>query len=141
MANLLTPLGFDQLDWRKIEAELGKSLDDENNRTDDDSHRLCCVYCNSPITAEDQRIPMQGKHRHRFTNPHGMVFHIGCFASAPGCAQIGPATEEWTWFSGYAWQIAVCRSCGRHLGWRYRNSGGNSFYGLILERLVAARLH
>ena len=76
----------------------------------------------------------QGAHAHCFVNPHGQVFEIGCFARAPGCRALGPATTDWTWFPGWAWQVALCAACGRHLGWCYRRQGGR-FFGLILDRL------
>jgi hypothetical protein len=74
-------------------------------------------------------------------NPHELMFHIGCFAAAPGCAQVDIATAEWTWFSGYRWQVALCRHCGIHLGWRYRGAGSDAFFGLILDRLVLHKDH
>jgi hypothetical protein len=132
---------LDKLDWGKIEIELDKSLADKKDSTSKDGHRLCCIQCGKPITTEDQRIDIQSSHKHRFTNPHGLVFQIGCFANAPGCAQIGTVTNEWSWFSGYAWQVALCRNCGIHLGWRYRSASGDGFYGLILDRLVADKTH
>lgn len=138
---LISPMRLDEIDWGKIEIDLDKSLADKKEPLLKEGRRLCCVQCGKPITHENQRIVIHNSHRHRLTNPHGLVFEIGCFASAPGCAQIGAATEEWTWFSGYAWQVALCRNCGIHLGWRYRRSSGDGFYGLILDRLVADKNH
>jgi hypothetical protein len=132
---------LDELDWGKLEIELHKSPRDKKEASTKEGRRLCCVKCGEPITHEDQRIAIQSSHRHTFTNPHGLVFQIGCFSDAPGCAQIGKTTQEWTWFSGYAWQVALCRSCGIHLGWRYRSSDGDGFHGLILDRLVADKTH
>lgn len=79
---------------------------------------------------------MGGRHEHSVRNPHELAFRIGCFADAPGCAQRGPATRAWSWFPGYSWQVAVCAGCHVHLGWRYRGADPESFYGLILNRLV-----
>jgi ribosomal protein L37E len=97
--------------------------------------RLVCAQCGQPITAEHWRMAVAGAHCHVFANPHGQVFEIGCFSSAPGCAAMGPATPDFSWFSGTIWQIAVCASCGLHLGWRYIRDDGGAFYGLILDRL------
>jgi hypothetical protein len=102
------------------------------------ARRLYCVACRAPVSDEDQRIEVDGAHVHRFENPDGLRFLIGCFADAPGCAPMGPPTLEWTWFAGHAWQVASCRACGAHLGWRYRDGDGGGFYGLILDRLVTA---
>ena len=48
----------------------------------------------------------------------------------------GQPTTEFTWVPGFAWRHALCANCGHHLGWRCQNSDGNSFFGLVLNRLV-----
>lgn len=97
--------------------------------------QLCCAACRHLIADTDQRITCNGSHRHRFENPHGLSFEIGCFAAAPGCRCRGPLTETFSWFQGYAWQIATCGECDVHLGWRYALES-REFFGLILARLV-----
>ena len=100
---------------------------------------LLCRHCGRVITDEHERMTAQGLHQHTFANPHGLVFTIGCFRSAAGCAYRGPLTTEWTWFKGFSWRMAHCRCCRAHLGWRYISPGGESFHGLILNQLVSAR--
>lgn len=96
-----------------------------------------CSACRSKVTEASARAEIDGRHRHTFFNPHGLVFDIGCFSRAAGCAPVSPPTTEFTWFPGYAWRIVVCRSCGVHLGWSYHSeSGGGTFFGLILDLLV-----
>ncbi|MDZ7736583.1 MAG: cereblon family protein [Gammaproteobacteria bacterium] len=73
---------------------------------------------------------------HTCTNPHGIIYRIGCFSAAPGCSEVGPAFSEFSWFSGYRWQVAICGNCQEHLGWHFH--GEQSFYGLIHDRLSAA---
>jgi hypothetical protein len=126
---------LDLLNWQLIEYQLRKIKQEEESGK---SQKLCCSHCRLIITREDQRIPVQGKHEHVYSNPNGIVFHIGCFASAPGCQSVGISTEEWTWFRGFTWQIAICKGCGEHLGWRYRRSDGDIFYGLLVNRLEPA---
>ncbi|BAV32738.1 hypothetical protein SCL_0416 [Sulfuricaulis limicola] len=99
--------------------------------------RLFCAACRHPVTHQDQRIPVQGAHEHHCTNPHGIAYHISCFREAPGCAPIGEATTEFTWFPGYAWRIALCTNCRAHLGWRFQ-SPDDYFHGLIVARLTSA---
>lgn len=99
--------------------------------------RLFCAACRHPVTHQDQRIAVAGGHEHRFTNPHGITFHIGCFREAAGCAPTGEATTEYTWFAGYAWRIALCVNCRAHLGWRF-DSDGDYFHGLVVARLSSA---
>ena len=96
---------------------------------------VCCINCGHQITRIGEKIRVEGEFSHRFTNPHGFMFLIGCFSSAPGCGTTGLPTGEFSWFPGYDWRFAYCRSCGIHLGWEYLNKGVRSFFGLILERL------
>ena len=100
----------------------------------DKGGKLFCRICNALITYNNQRIEVDSSHSHLRTNPGGHEYHIECFKSAQGCAAFGTATDEFTWFRGYKWQIVVCRGCGEHLGWYFR--AGNSFYGLIASRLI-----
>lgn len=98
--------------------------------------RLFCVACRAWITHQDECIPVQGAHEHDCTNPHGLSFRIGCFRSARGCSRHGAATLEYSWFTGYAWRIALCAKCQTHLGWEFETNG-DGFYGLILNRLTS----
>lgn len=99
--------------------------------------RLFCAACRHPVTHQDERIPVQGAHEHRCTNPQGITYHIGCFHEAAGCTAIGAATMEYTWFPGHAWRIALCAHCRAHLGWRFQ-SRDDYFHGLIVARLTSA---
>jgi hypothetical protein len=96
---------------------------------------ILCRACRHAVTREEERIAMGSAHRHTFANPSGIVFEIGCFRNAPGCAAVGPLSAEFTWFAGYSWQIGVCAACRLHLGWRF--VGADRFFGLILDRLIA----
>lgn len=99
--------------------------------------RLYCAACAHPITRRQAAISVQGAHQHRFTNPHGITFHIGCYGEAAGCRQAGEATEEHTWFPAHAWRIAVCAECRIHLGWAFHTPDGRCFFGLIVDRLAS----
>lgn len=100
---------------------------------------LCCGQCLLPVALVRDRIRVNGSHRHVFANPHGLLFEIGCFARAPGCVPIGPATPDFSWFPGTTWRVAVCARCGLHLGWLYADQAGSAgFFGLILPRLRQA---
>lgn len=104
----------------------------------DTKHRraLLCRRCAQPITHEAARIEVNGSHEHMSVNPVAVVYRFGCFREAPGCDVSGPPISEHSWFEGYAWQVAHCRACALHLGWCF--SGESTFYGLILERLIAS---
>lgn len=107
---------------KEIESDVGKNI--------------LCRQCLKKITAAEERISVDGAHMHTFANPHGIVFEIGCFRSAEGCGQVGPESDEFTWFKGFRWEVAYCRGCLLHLGWLFVSPAGGSFYGLILDRLV-----
>lgn len=96
--------------------------------------RLLCRFCLDPVTDNSQKTTPLGRFVHCRTNPAGFTFEFGCYSDAPGCSTVGEATTEHTWFPGHSWRLAVCRSCGEHLGWLFK--GDTSFYGLIQDRLV-----
>jgi len=96
---------------------------------------IICRNCLWHITEPACQIQMDGAFCHTFANPHGQVFEIGCFNSAPGCSSIPPPFSEFSWFAGYHWNIGVCRDCKTHLGWFFR-SDQDQFWGLILDKLI-----
>ncbi len=102
----------------------------------EDHGAILCKNCGRVITHAEDRFTVHGSNRHTFANPHGRVYEIGCFQTAPGCAYGGALTAEFSWFAGYQWKIALCGGCLTHLGWLFVSSS-NRFNGLILERLVS----
>jgi hypothetical protein len=121
---------FDPRGSTAARSQLAPGVEDESKK----ERRLFCALCRHPITHQDERIEVNGGHRHRCTNPAGYTFEIGCFREAGGCIVVGAATEAHTWFKGYAWKIALCASCERHIGWRFE-ARADHFHGLILDRL------
>lgn len=131
---LSSAVTFELFDERSLDKLLATN---KKRQLDKDDARLLCATCGHVITSRDQRISVAGSHHHTFTNPMGLVFEIGCFRDAPGCGQTGSATEDWTWFDGFSWRIAVCSHCRSHLGWSYQSEHSEGFFGLIADRLVA----
>ena len=112
-----------------------RQLEHRVGAREDSGRVLVCAGCLHAITTASARIEMSDSHAHTFSNPHGFVFHIACFAAAPGCEARSDSSTEYSWFPGYAWRVAVCRGCGEHLGWLF--AGGDvSFHGLIVDRLA-----
>ena len=104
----------------------------DTTTTGDDSLR--CAVCDHRITERAYRSERGGAHEHTFVNPAGIEFRIGCFVAAPGCAHVGAASDAFSWFPGWRWQIALCGRCHNHVGWIFR-LGGDQFHGLILAAL------
>lgn len=92
-----------------------------------------CTVCGAVITSQQQAIVVNNSHEHAFFNPAGIAFEIRCFRTAPGAAFQGAASDEFTWFPGFSWQVALCAACHAHLGWRF--TGFTSFFGLIASQL------
>ena len=100
---------------------------------------VLCRECLFPVTREEAQTTMSGGFQHSFANPAGIVFTIGCFRTAEGCVPVGPASDEFTWFPGFAWRVGVCRGCLAHLGWFFAAPSGAAFWGLILDHLIFPR--
>lgn len=100
---------------------------------------LLCRQCLQIISSPAERIEVQGAHTHTFANPQGIIYEIGCFKTAKGCEYTGIPTNEYTWFRGYRWRIAMCGVCLTHLGWLFMSTVNTSFNGLILNRLVDSK--
>jgi uncharacterized protein YlaI len=99
---------------------------------------LICRECRQIIARPADRIRVEGSFRHTFSNPHGIVYEIGCFQSVIGCGVVGPPSNEFAWFKGYTWHILICIGCQVHMGWSFSSGTINSFYGLILDRLISS---
>ena len=100
----------------------------------DDKNFIYCATCSNVITKPAERTEVNGSHTHHFTNPHGIRFHVGCFANALGCDISGSGEAADTWFMGYVWHLASCSECHTHLGWYFSRSE-HQFYGLIVDRI------
>ena len=100
------------------------------------ARRVLCRECLHPVTREQDRTEVHGAHHHTFANPSGIVFTIGCFQFADGCGAAGSPSEEFTWFRGFSWRVAVCTACLAHLGWLFSTASGAAFWGLILDHLI-----
>lgn len=107
----------------------------ETERTVAEEREIVCAGCSAPITHEREAVSIDGKHAHEFVNPSGVAFRIRCFAAAPGATAVGAPSSFFSWFTGHTWQVALCRTCQRHLGWRFEGASG-TFHGLIVDRIA-----
>jgi hypothetical protein len=97
---------------------------------------ILCRFCHAAITSRREQLEIGNGHQHRFINPNGLQFLVGCFRLAPGCDIAGQPTNEYTWFQEHSWQSARCSDCGEHLGWFYQNGEAHQFFGLIVDKLA-----
>ncbi len=124
------PNEFDEeLSSPRIDVAVDLELD-TSTQVDD---KIRCRNCSYLITRGRWAIEQSGVFEHRFRNPAGWSFQVGCYAKAPGTLPLGNATSDHSWFSGYLWRFAMCGKCGTHLGWWY--IGPDIFAGLIVTRL------
>ncbi|MEQ9574054.1 MAG: cereblon family protein, partial [Rhodospirillales bacterium] len=72
---------------------------------------LYCARCGHLVTRRRWAVAPDGRHERVCANPAGRLFTVNCFLEAPGAADRGPPTEEFTWFKGHAWNFAHCRAC------------------------------
>jgi hypothetical protein len=96
---------------------------------------LACAACRGFVADSSARISVGGSHSHSFINPAGLIFRVSCFAEAPGAVPVGEEDRYFTWFAGFAWRVALCRTCGEPLGWSYRRAD-SEFVALIDDRVV-----
>ena len=123
---------------RKVIPEQNRKLKPKTQQGDNDLYKknpLICCFCRHLITSLSLQIEVNGKIRHTFKNPHGIVFDICCYAAAAGCLNHGEATREFTWFPGFSWRLALCSHCYSHLGWYFQGES-QGFYGLIADNIL-----
>jgi cereblon len=104
---------------------------------------LVCRHCLSEISDASALFGMDSDNPIRvFPNPHGTLREIMTVRFATGLHLVGPPTTEFTWFAGYAWEVAYCESCARHLGWRFSAvepaAELDTFYGLLCSEVIEA---
>lgn len=116
-----------------VATEIDEAVDTSPETLTEKDDKLRCRACSHLITRGRWAINRGGAFEHRFRNPAGWSFQVGCYAKAPGAFGAGEPTSEHTWFAGYVWQFAICAKCGTHLGWWY--TGVDTFAGLIVTRL------
>lgn len=131
-----TPIFFKDSPHLGIPGGLTDVDEEVCEKQEEDPGAILCRSCGRMITHEKNRLAVDGSHRHTFANPHGIVYEIGCFQSAPGCTHGGSLTAEFSWFAGFQWKIALCGGCLTHMGWLFVSSSSR-FNGLILDRLVS----
>jgi len=96
---------------------------------------ISCKSCGHIISDDKYRVSIDGRHTHMQCNPAGMTFIFSCYSNAPGCTLQGEITKEYSWFTGFNWQLAHCNHCDSHLGWYFSAPKQEAFLGLINDHL------
>ena len=97
-----------------------------------------CRICSADLTRHSSLVAINGESSHFFTNPSGLGFSILTFSDAPGAVLTSVPTAEFSWFTGFTWQLCNCAECRAHIGWYFSPSGSveqGEFYGFIQDRL------
>ena len=102
-----------------------------------------CRGYGAPVATDREAVSVAGRPvRSTHRNPAGISCQILTFSRTTNVETAGDATEEFTWFEGYAWRAAGCVRCNLHLGWRYEEVRSplvpREFYGLLVEALRGA---
>ncbi len=124
-------------DWQEKEGSIKprtrQKLQDESER------KISCKLCRHPVTRQSAQLEVNGKSKHTFFNPAGIVYEITCYQEAGGCLVKGELSNEFSWFQDYNWRYSFCSRCLTHLGWFFEKEKEqeiSSFFGLIANRLV-----
>ena len=119
-------LSFDKSSgWQSEKSAGSEQLQSEDDRS------IYCAACRELLTRHSHAIERDGSHQHRFINPAGITYDIVLFSQVNSHV-FGEFEEAFSWFSSYAWRVALCPGCQQQIGWQYRNAHSPDFYGLIV---------
>ncbi|XP_054641015.1 protein cereblon isoform X2 [Dunckerocampus dactyliophorus] len=103
---------------------------------------LCCKQCqDTEITTKKEifSLSLYGPMA-AYVNPHGYVHETLTVYKANNLNLVGRPSTLHSWFPGYAWTIAQCRSCGSHMGWKFtatkKDLSPPRFWGLTRSAML-----
>ncbi|KAI4827745.1 hypothetical protein KUCAC02_031117 [Chaenocephalus aceratus] len=103
---------------------------------------LCCKQCqDTEITTKTEifSLSLNGPMA-AYVNPHGYVHETLTVYKTNNLNLVGRPSTLHSWFPGYAWTIAQCRTCGSHMGWRFtaikKHLSPPRFWGLTRSALL-----
>lgn len=102
-----------------------------------------CKRCRSSIAIYDDIFAMaKGNVNANYCNPAGYIHETLTVHKIleNSLQMVDRASTEFSWFPGYAWQIAICSKCQSHIGWKFiavvKNLKPKTFFGLSNKSLV-----
>ncbi|KAI3370153.1 hypothetical protein L3Q82_024936 [Scortum barcoo] len=103
---------------------------------------LCCKQCqDTEITTKNEifSLSLYGPMA-AYVNPHGYVHETLTVYKANNLNLVGRPSTLHSWFPGYAWTIAQCRTCGSHMGWKFtatkKDLSPPRFWGLTRSAML-----
>lgn len=75
-----------------------------------------------------------------YVNPDGYLHDTMTLINATNLVLVSTPSTDYSWFPGYAWSIAVCANCHKHIGWQFiaqkPRLQPHKFYGLSRSSLI-----
>ncbi|KAK6319238.1 protein cereblon [Coregonus clupeaformis] len=103
---------------------------------------LCCKQCQDmEITTKNEifSLSLYGPMA-AYVNPHGYVHETLTVYKASNLNLVGRPSTLHSWFPGYAWTIAQCRTCASHMGWKFtatkKDLSPPRFWGLTRSAML-----
>lgn len=107
---------------------------------------MCCFKCkrckNSIAIYDDIFAMAKGNVNANYCNPAGYIHETLTVQKTldNSLKMVDRPSTEFSWFPGYAWQIAVCAKCQSHIGWKFiavvKNLKPKTFFGLSNKSLI-----
>jgi cereblon len=85
------------------------------------SKRILCRWCGEALSDVSAIFATSASGTAQtFLNPYGFLHEVVTVRWARSLTLSGPPTTEFTWYPGYAWEVASCGRCRAHVGWAFR---------------------
>lgn len=105
-----------------------------------------CQRCSNQIASYSDIFAMaKGNVNANYCNPAGYIHEtltVHKTIDEEVLRIVDRPSSEFSWFPGYAWQIAVCGVCSAHIGWKFtaltKHLKPKSFFGLSCKSLVVS---
>lgn len=104
-----------------------------------------CKRCKTRIASYSDIFAMaKGNVNANYCNPAGYIHETLTVNKTveKSVSMVDRPSTDFSWFPGYAWQIAVCSKCSSHIGWKFvavtKNLKPKAFFGLSCKSLVVS---
>lgn len=104
-----------------------------------------CKRCKTKIAVYNDIFAMaKGNVNANYCNPAGYIHEtLTVHKTLENSTRlVDRPSSEFSWFPGYAWQIAVCITCSSHIGWKFlalnKNLKPKAFFGLSCKSLIVS---